>query len=254
MFGCPINSDYEYFHRRSVMTAVEAAVYFAVPNIIMVQVYPPAGHQERKPWEPPLEQYVLPLKPFKRVEWSVVGAGGTTKGWETHQVLDMAFRTSNFVGVYMDDFFENGKASFTLDEIRALRQRLVRPAKTLDLNVTLYTYQLHLPIGEYLDLMDQITLWTWKPADLANLDTNLTMLERLAPKARKMLGCYVVDYDEGASVPIPAMQQQCELGLRWLRDGRIEGIVFLGNTVMDLGFEAVDWTRDWIQKLGDKKL
>jgi hypothetical protein len=37
MFGSPVNSDYEYVHRRSVMTAVESNFYFGVPNIIMVQ-------------------------------------------------------------------------------------------------------------------------------------------------------------------------------------------------------------------------
>jgi len=86
------------------------------------------------------------------------------------------------------------------------------------------------------------------------LDQNLSKLERLAPKARKILGVYMVDYDEGASAPIPAMQHQLDLGLRWLRDGRIEGMMFIGNTVMDLGFEAVELTRQWILNVRDTKV
>jgi hypothetical protein len=31
-------------------------------------------------------------------------------------------------------------------------------------------------------------------------------------------------------------------------------MIFLGNTAMDLGFEAVEWTRQWIQKVGDSRL
>jgi len=158
----------------------------------------------------------------------------------------------------MDDFFrEKGVeklATFTPHELQALQQQVKGPDKKLDLNVTLYTGQLDLPIADHLAVIDTVTLWTWKSADLANLDRNLSMLERLAPRARKMLGCYLVDYDEGASVPIPAMQQQCEQSLRWLRDGRIEGMVFIGNTVMDLNFEAVEWTREWIQKVGETRL
>ena len=50
------------------------------------------------------------------------------------------------------------------------------------------------------------------------------------------------------------MQHQCELGLRWLKEKRIEGIIFLGNSVMDLGYEAVDWTRDWIERVAESKL
>jgi hypothetical protein len=47
------------------------------------------------------------------------------------------------------------------------------------------------------------------------------------------------------------MKYQCEAALRWLHQGRIEGIVFLANTQEDLGFESVEWTRDWITKVGD---
>jgi hypothetical protein len=50
------------------------------------------------------------------------------------------------------------------------------------------------------------------------------------------------------------MQRQCETGVRWLKEGRIEGLVFLGNTVMDLGFESVGWTRKWIQRVMHDKL
>jgi hypothetical protein len=31
-------------------------------------------------------------------------------------------------------------------------------------------------------------------------------------------------------------------------------MVFLGNTVMDLGFEAVEWTRQWIRKVRDTRI
>ena len=50
------------------------------------------------------------------------------------------------------------------------------------------------------------------------------------------------------------IKHQCEVGLRWLQAGRIEGIIFLGNTVLDLGFESAEWTRQWIQQVGDTEL
>jgi hypothetical protein len=55
-------------------------------------------------------------------------------------------------------------------------------------------------------------------------------------------------------MPVALMERQCELGLRWLKERRIEGIIFLGNTTMDLGFASVDWTREWIQKVGKARL
>jgi len=86
------------------------------------------------------------------------------------------------------------------------------------------------------------------------LEANLDRVGNLLPSKRKMLGCYMVDYHEKRSIPISLMQHQCEIGLRWLRQGRIDGIIFLGNTIMDLGFEAVEWTRGWIQEVGSEEI
>ncbi len=257
VFACPTNSDWSYFRRRSVMSPAESAFYLGVPNIIMVQIG--KNTEQYRRFEPPFEQYAIALRPLRRVQWSVAGSGGFTSNEETRQVLELARKTPNFTGIYLDDFFfeherDGKRAALSLAELKDIRRELNRSGKRLDLNVTFYTNQLGLPVGDYLDLMDQVTLWTWKPADLANLETNLAKLEKLAPRARRMLGCYVVDYDEKRSTPVPEMKSQCETGLRWLRQKRIDGIVFLGNTSMDLGFEAVEWTRDWIVKVGDTTL
>jgi hypothetical protein len=261
VFCNPVNADYGIVRGRSVMSPLENAVYLGVPNIIMANQYPSAGEEGwYKPWTPPFEQYAFPLKLMKRVAWSIVGASGVTSDSERQQVLDMARHTPNIVGVYMDDFFRDkgSEASLTLDQLRNLQQQLKRPGKKLDLYVTLYTRQLNLPIADYLKLIDVVTLWTWETAELANLDTNLTRLEKLAPKSRKLLGCFTAANDPNATpawtpLPVSAMQRQCELGLRWLRDGRIEGIIIYGN-FMDLNWEAQDWTREWIQKVGDTPL
>jgi hypothetical protein len=274
LFACPVNSDFPNIHRRSVMSPVEGAYYLGIPNIIMVNT----GGDEAKygRFEPPFDQYAVSLRPLKRAVWGIVGSGGVTTEQEQNLGLELARRASNFVGVFMDDLFtsnmeelyrslsldfplpqalrEGRVANLTYNALRQVRRQLKGPGKKLDLFVTLYTHQLDQPLGDYLSLIDVVTLWTWKPADLVNLESNLQKLEKLAPRARKMLGCFLVDYTEKKSTPLPAMELQCERGLRWLRQGRIEGIIFLGNTVMDLGFEAVDWTREWIEKVGDTQI
>jgi hypothetical protein len=270
VFCNPTNADYGAIRRRSVMSPFEGAVYLGVPNILMVNQYPegrvgslPGQEGWFQPFKPPFEQYTFPLTMLKRVAWSIVDAGGVTYEWERKQVLDMALRIPNFVGVYMDDFFKEEEAanpaSLTLDQLRALQQQLKGHGKKLDLYVTFYTQFLNRPFGEYLKLIDVIALWTGHVQDLANLDANLALLEKLAPKSRKMLGLYQTDYDEKrvppwTGMPVAAMQQQCEVALRALRDGRIEGIIFYGCTILDQGFESVEWARKWIQKVGDTKL
>ena len=263
VFANPVNADYNFVRKRSVMSPLEAAVYMGAPNLLMVNQYPEEGEAQRhKAWEPPYEQYAYPLKVLKRVVWSIVGASGITREQERQQVLALARRIPNIVGVFMDDFFTDNKsgkiASLTLNQVRDVQQQLKTSSKKLDLYVTLYTRQLDPAIRDYLNSIDVITLWTWETAELANLEANLAKLEQLAPKSRKLLGCYTADYDPKRTpwwtpLPVPIMQRQCETGLKWLREGRIDGIIIYG-TAMDLNWDSVEWAREWIQKVGETKL
>jgi len=256
IFTCAANSDYPHIGRRSVMTPAEGAFYLGVPNILMVQ-----SSESEAPYgrlEPPFAQYAVALRPLKRVVWSVVGSGGFTSPEETEEVLGLAKTTPNFAGVMLDDFFtgkkEGKRAKWTVAELAEFRRRLKQCGEKLEIFATLYHRQLELPLNDYLDLIDVVTLWGMDPNNLVNMESNLKKAEKLAPKTKKMLGCYVVEYRKKRGTPVPYMKLQCETGLRWLREGRIEGIIFLGNTTMDLGFESVEWTRRWIEKVGDTKL
>jgi hypothetical protein len=84
------------------------------------------------------------------------------------------------------------------------------------------------------------------------LEQNLKKLEALAPDKGILLGCYLYDFNGNAPLPVARMKQQTELGVRWLREGRIKGILFLGTPMVDLGLEAVEWTREWVAKVKDE--
>jgi len=78
--------------------------------------------------------------------------------------------------------------------------------------------------------------------------------EKLLPDKRKMLGIYIYDYISGHAVKTELMEMQCETGLKWLKEGRIEGMVFLTNCVMGIGLSSEYWLRDWIDRVGDEIL
>lgn len=257
LFGVPANVNYPYLHKRSLMTPAEGALYLSIPNIIMVQVQDKDAEGVYKGFESPYDQYALALRPFKRVAWSIVEGGGIPAPdtpEQRAQIIDMAMGTPNMVGLYMDDFFHahrNPSGTLTLSELNSIRQQIKGSSKTLDILVTLYTDQLDLPLGEYLSLIDVVALWNHKSAEIVNLETNLAKLNRLSSTSRAYLGCYFYEFGGRRPVSVADMKLQCETGLHWLRERRIDGMIFLGNSVEDQGFDCVEWTREWIQKVGD---
>jgi hypothetical protein len=232
----------------SRMTPAEGAFYLGVPNIIMIRY-------DDKP-AMPFDQYALAFRPLKKVVWSITGAGGVTSEDERNHVLELAKRFPNIVGVFMDDFFTgSGEGVLSIDELKSIRNQLTVSGRRLDLMVTVYTHNLDTPLtGKYLEVCDVASIWTWSATDLANMESSFEKFAKVAPDCRKLLGCYMWDYGTHQPMPIDLMQMQCETGLRWLKDGQIEGMIFLASCICDLELDAVEWTRNWIAKVGDESL
>ncbi len=226
----------------SRMTPVEGAYYLGLGNLIMVRY-------EGKP-APPFEQYVRPFRPLRQFVWSIVNAGGETSLADLQAVQRLAAGNPNMTGVMMDDFFRADSDQVgvyspgRLAEIR--RQLELEDRPPLDLWVVLYQHQLDLPVADHLRQCDIVSYWTWRAEELAQLPQAFARLEEMAPQSRKVMGCYLWDYGDKKPMPVEALAQQCEMGLQWLREGRIEGMVFLASCVCDLGLEAVEWAREWI--------
>ena len=231
---------------RSRITPAEAAFYLGVPNLVMVRY-------EGRP-APPFDQYAVPFRPLDRVVWSIVGAGGKTDAAERQHVIELATRCPNITGVIMDDFFATGSAlpALSVAELRQVRGQLVSSGRPLELWVVLYDHQLGSPVQAHLELCDKVAFWTWEAPALAHLERNFARVEQLAPRAGKILGCYLWDYGRHQPMPLAPMQQQCETGLRWLHEGRIDGLIFLASCLCDLGIETVEWTRRWIADVGSQ--
>ncbi|MEW6250841.1 MAG: hypothetical protein AB1716_09345 [Planctomycetota bacterium] len=139
-----------------------------------------------------------------------------------------------------------------MEQLRELRAALA-PIH-LDLWVVLYRRQLDLPVGAHLALCDKVTYWTWRADELAHVEDEFARVEELAPRCGKLLGCYLWDYATRRPMPLAALERHCELGLRWLHSGRIEGFIFLASCICDLELEAVEWARRWVAEVGGRPL
>lgn len=235
----------------SRMTPVEAAFYMGIPNVIMVRCH-------NKPASP-FNQYAMSFTPLQKFIWSIVGDAGTHDNdgrSDVDEVVALASKFPNLTGAMMDDFFCNpsGLGRCSINQLQEIRGKLQGAVHPLELWVVLYNHQLDQPLQEYLSFCDVISFWTWKAKDLDRLEENLAAVEKLAGDQKLVLGCYMWDFGGSAPMPVPAMEQQCRLGLEWLKAGRIQGMIFLASCICDLGLEAVEWTRRWIDKVGREEL
>lgn len=228
----------------------DAAACLGIPNVLFVryELDPP----------PPFEPHAWPLASLNQVVWSIEGGGGG----DVAPVLDLTKTLPNLRGVILDDYFGRVAAGavpdadgpFSVQAMRQLRQRLDACAPRLDAWVVLYVHEFGKEevLRPHLDLCDVVTLWTWTAAELVNLESNFTRFERIVGRKRRVLGLYLWDYGAKQPMPLAALEHQCTLGLRWLVEGRIEGMIFLASCVCDLGLEAVEWARQWIAAHADQ--
>jgi hypothetical protein len=265
LYGSNITDEWPQF---------ESVANKKVPNLLFIRVDGvPRNPRFEKGWKArtTFEQYAISFQPLRRVIWSIVGSGGQVEGNELPWVLELAEGFPNIEGVFMDDFLVRDKndpnmrrGAYSPAELADLKRQLVAKDRRLEMWVTLYTHSLDpthpsyhktdIPLADYLKEFDVISFWTWDSKDLRDLEQNLGRLEMVLPRARIALGCYLWDFPNQQPVPLSLMKHQIELGLKWLLEGRISEMVFLSNNVMDLGLEVVEWTREWIAEVGEKRL
>lgn len=238
-----------------LMTALEAGVYLGIPNALYVV-------QQNFP-EPPFESYARALVGFSKVVWSILGDRSSDRN-DLGEVLRMAKEFPNITGALMDDFFKHPKAEgplarFSLEQTEEFADRLHEGPRQIDLWVVLYAHQLGLDTDEHLKRCDVVTFWNWWGREIDELEASFRRVEARAGDKPKMLGCYFQDYGSAGdggdvTLSLERMKRQCETGLEWLKVGRLQGMILLGNPICGLGLETVEWAREWIREVGDQPI
>ena len=220
----------------SRMTPAEGAFWLGVPNLLFIRSNNlpavPADQVNRR--KTSYQQYATSFQPLDRVVWSTVGAGGEGGMGELPATLSLAREFPNIRGIFLDDFVR------PIPRKKATDAHIGRPA---------------MPLADFLGEFDVLTLWTWDSAEIPELEANHLALEKIAPKkARIALGLYLWDFQNKKPVSMELMKHQCDLGLKWLKEGRISDMIFLANTMLDVGMPSADFSRQWIKEHGGEKL
>ncbi len=208
---------------------------------------------------PPYDNEAEKLKHLKEVVWSGLGTNHLLDPKKDQSDLDEILRIAkiypNVTGVVMDDFFRGKDTPWSLsyDYVQQMSERLhAFEKRRLDFWLVWYVTELDLDVGTYIDLFDVITLWTMKGSDLQFLDENMKKFISKTPGKRRLAGCYMWNYREKKPFTIEEMKYQLDRYYYWIKEKQIEGIIFCSNCNADLGLEAVEYTRRWIQEVGNE--
>ncbi len=216
--------------------------------------------------QPPFDAESEKIAGLREVVWSVIGAGGVKRHSSGDQsdlgeVLRQAEMYPNITGGVLDDFFTSVEgfdisgavARHSLQSLRNIRRKLHEfPQRKLDLWLVLYTYQLGMPIREYLDECDIISLWTWQGEDLKNWEENYARTRAMTGEKPIFAGCYMWNYGKSKPLTMDEMKFQLDVYYKYLMDGRLKGMVLCSNCIADIGLETVEYTKKWIAEHGDE--
>ncbi len=242
------------FTKWSRITPAEGAAMLDVPNIIMI-----GSDGIPAPYSADAYGYMESFCRMKNVVWSITGSGGFRTGNEEQFICHLAEQYPNVTGAFADDFLGLGQSAGKTDEekaemVKAIRRTLDGACRPMSMWLTLYTRDLEACDPSLYGLFDNLTLWTWEYQELERLAENFELLEKKFPDHKKYLGIYILDYPSGEAIPNDYMELQCEYGLKLLREGRADGMIFLTNCVMGVGLPSEYWLRDWIDRVKNIEL
>ena len=159
--------------------------------------------------------------------------------------------------VLLDDMTSQSvKAGFRAEHVQALVKALAaekQDIKTWGVVYTMNMRQKEKGVHEIIKALDVINVWIWHSnRDIPKLEPDIEYLEKHFPGKPIVLGLYLYNYGGGRGpIPPKLLEQQCEVALKLAHEKRIIGMVFL---TINNDPEALQWTADWIKKVGNQEI
>ncbi|MDR2916864.1 MAG: hypothetical protein LBV74_18880 [Tannerella sp.] len=213
--------------------------YMGIPNIHVVRYL-------GKP-EYPFDEFIKQFSNTKRVSWSILEAGPPEETFEIKKqwAFELVDKMPNLVSLCLDDFFQD-KLIRPISQLRELRNEMDHLPRKLSLPLVLYSFELELDIKKHIDYVDEVLFWTWHATDLVKLEENFNTYRNIVPDKPTWLGIYMWDFGNSKPIPVELMKLQLDFALEKFRQHEIEGMIFHCTPLVDLGLDAVEYSRKWI--------
>jgi len=171
-------------------------------------------------------------------------------------VLRQAQKYPNVTGGVLDDFFREASkdARMSVERLKEIRDRLHNAPRPLKLWMVYYAALLKIDYSAYLDLADVVSFWFWNSAQLANAKESLARFVHVAPRKERFAGCYIYNYGDVRPITLEEMEFQLTLYRTLIRNGDLHGVIVCSNTVVDIGLEAPEYLKRFLEKYGDEEV
>jgi len=240
----------------SRITAAEGAFMLDIPNMLMINC-----DGIPVPFSQDAYGYAESFKRLDKVMWGVTGSGGFRVGNEEQFICKLAEKYPNIGGAFMDDVFgkftklpEDERIGKCAEYMKVIRDGLDKACRPMELYTVWYTHEMWAAVPEIFDMIDGISMWTWHCEELPQMSERFEILEKTFPKHKKFLGVYMYDFPSRKPVPLDLMEHQCEYGLKLLKEGRLDGMIFEANSVMGVGLPSEKWLTEWIDKVKNTEI
>lgn len=226
------------------MGPLEGANHLGIPNLCIVT----SGDDPA----PPFDNLAEELKECPNVVWSIIGDASSTRYSGGHtdleDVLDVGRKYPNIIGGVMDDFLRPERQEiFSAEVVGQFADKL--HAQGMQLWTVIYENELIDEVIPYLEHCDVISFWTWEGQSLKDMEKNLAKLKSLTKGEKKFLmGCYMWDYGNSKPLSLEDMEYQWNTYKRLFDEGEIDGVIVCSNCIADIGIEAADYTKKWIEE------
>ncbi|MAG36220.1 MAG: hypothetical protein CL878_08245 [Dehalococcoidia bacterium] len=241
LWGTTVNALDYYGFATSKLSVAEGLDILGLPRAMM------CGNL------PPTEEDYAPVAHCRELLWQTSFDEGFAFERPLAPIVGLHQAHPNVTGVLLDDFSttEIGRGA-TPDVLAQMRRAM---PSSLQLWAVIYSMSLDIPnLAEYLEHLDGISFWVWHGRDLPTVAEQVERCRALSGDKPLILGLYFYNFGERQPLTNEEMKGQLETGLQLVRVGSCRGLCFLSSSIMDVGLEAVDWTRQWIAKHGDDPL
>ncbi len=169
---------------------------------------------------------------------------------EAEYLSELSTKYKNVRGGVIDDMIGNYGPKYNLKTYKGMHDGIKKYNPDLELYAVVYTHELDMPKARDLaQCIDRVILWTWNVNDLTDIEMNVEKCRLVFPGKKIMMGVFMFDYGLTIMPNQPdAMLYQLTKAKKFLREGKIDDVVILGDREIEKCPPAAEAIKDFFAK------